>query len=224
MKKLSLELPKYRLMFHYQLVKRRKPLVPEPIVPSIKKVRRKYRTGTLLGKLARHISEHKSIRKFFAGNLAALVVTTSFIPGTSANDFSQADSPVIQSSTSLNTEKSIQFPLEEVRINQGYAFFHPGLDLGSPIGSPVRSIKPGRVIEADYSKYGYGNTILIDHGGSLESRYAHLSKIEVNVGDNVDMNKEIGQVGITGHSTGPHLHIEILQNGKSINPFSLIPR
>ena len=211
-------------MFHYQLVKRRKPLVPEPIVPSIKKVHKKYRTGTLIGKLARHLSEHKSIRKFFAGNLAALVVTTSFIPGTKANDFSQAENVVIQASTNLNTEKSIQFPLEDVRINQGYAFFHPGLDLGNPIGTPVRSIKPGRVVEASYSKYGYGNTILIDHGGSLESRYAHLSKIEVKVGDKVDMNREIGQVGITGHSTGPHLHLEVHQNGASINPFSVLPR
>lgn len=198
--------------------------MPDPIIPSIKKVHKKYRTGTLIGKLARHISEHKSVRKFFAGNLAALVVTTSFIPSTKADDFIQAENTVIHSENNLNTEKSIQFPLEEVRINQGYAFFHPGLDLGSPIGSPVRSIKPGRVIEADYSRYGYGNTILIDHGGSLQSRYAHLSKIEVFVGDEVDMNKEIGQVGITGHSTGPHLHIEVLQNGKSINPFSLIPR
>jgi murein DD-endopeptidase MepM/ murein hydrolase activator NlpD len=224
MKKLSLELPKYRLMFHYQLVKRRKPLVTEPIVPSIRKVHKKYRTGTLLGKFARHLSEHKSIRKFFAGNLAALVVTTSFIPSTKANDFSQVDNPVIQASTTLNTEKSIQFPLEEVKINQGYSFFHPGLDLGSPIGSSVKSIKPGRVIEADYSRYGYGNTILIDHGGSIESRYAHLSKIEVSVGDEIDMNQEIGQVGITGHSTGPHLHLEIHQNGFTINPFSILPR
>lgn len=224
MKKLSLELPKYRLMFHYQLIKRRKPLVPEPIVPSIKKVHRKYRTGTLLGKLARHISEHKSIRKFFAGNLAALVVTTSFIPSTKANDFSQADSPVIQSSTSLNTEKSIQLPLEVARINQTFSFFHPGLDLGSAVGTPVKSIKPGRVIEADYSRYGYGNTILIDHGASLESRYAHLSKIEVNVGDEVDMNQEIGQIGITGRTTGPHLHLEVHQNGVSVNPLSIIPR
>ena len=224
MKKLSLELPKYRLMFHYRLVKRRKPLVPEPLVPTIKNVHKKYRTGTLIGKLARHISGHKSIRKFFAGNLAALVVTTSFIPSTKANDFSQADSPVIQSSTSLNTEKSVQFPLEVVKINQGYSFFHPALDLGSSIGSSVKSIKPGRVIEADYSRYGYGNTVLIDHGGSLDSRYAHLSKIEVAVGDNVDMNQEIGQVGITGHSTGPHLHLETHQNGVSINPLSIVPR
>lgn len=198
--------------------------MPEPIIPSIKKVHKKYRTGTLIGKLARHLSEHKSIRKFFAGNLAALVVTTSFLPSTKANDFSQAVNPVIEAGNTLNTEKSIQFPLEGVKVNQGYSFFHPGADLGSPVGTAVKSIKPGHVVEADYSRYGYGNTVLIEHGGSLESRYAHLSKIEVVVGQEVTMDTKIGEVGMTGHTTGPHLHLEVHQNGVSINPFTIIPR
>ncbi len=224
MRKLSLELPKYRLMFHYQLVKRRKPLVAEPILPSINKVQKKYRTGTLIGKLVRHMSEHKNIRKFFAGNLAALVVTTTLIPTTQASDFSQANDPIIQATNTLTTEKSVQDPLEYLKINQGFSYFHPGIDFGAPIGESIKSIKPGKVVEAGYTRDGYGNTILVDHGNGLESRYAHLSKIEVVVGQDVNMNTEIGLVGITGHSTGPHLHLEIRQNGKALNPFTIIPR
>ncbi len=196
----------------------------EPILPSIKKVQKKYRTGTLIGKFVRHVSEHKNIRKFFAGNLAALVVTTTLIPTTQANDFSQANDPVIQAVNTLTTEKSIQDPLENLKVNQGFSYFHPGIDLGAPIGEPVKSIKRGTVREAGYTKDGYGNSVLIDSGNGLISRYAHLSKIEVTVGETVDMNTEIGQVGITGHSTGPHLHLEVLQNGVSINPLSIIPR
>lgn len=211
-------------MFHYRLIKRRKPLIDEPIFPSMSSIKRRYRTGTLVGKLARYISNHKGVRKLVAGNLAALAITTSFIPVTKANDFSQPEDTIIQAQNTLVTEKAIQYPLEHIKVNQGYSFFHRAIDFGSPVGTPVMSIKPGRVIEADYSKYGYGNTVLIDHGGSLESRYAHLTTIEVSVGQEVNMFTEIGTTGITGHSTGPHLHLEIHQNKIAINPFSILPR
>lgn len=211
-------------MFHYQLVKRRKPLVAEPIIPSVKKVSKKYRSGSLIGKFVRHISEHKNVRKFFAGNIAALAIAGTLIPTTNATDFSTSQNTIIQSQNTLTTEKSVQDPLPFIKVNQGFSYFHPGIDFGSPIGTPIRPVKPGVVIEAGFTKDGYGNTVLISHGNGLESRYAHLSKIEVTVGEEVNMNTEIGLVGITGHSTGPHLHLEIHQNGKSVNPFALLPR
>jgi murein DD-endopeptidase MepM/ murein hydrolase activator NlpD len=213
-------------MFHYRLVKRRKPLLGEPLIPSIKTVNKKYRSGSLAGKFIRHISEYKDIRKIFAGNMAALVILASFLPstGVSAKGSDIGDETIIESQTSLVTERGIQIPLETLKINQGYSFFHPGVDLDGNTGDPIKSIKMGRVIEAGYRHDGYGNMVLIDHGGGLESLYAHLSKIEVTVGEQVDMNTEIGKVGVTGHSTGSHLHLEILQNGKDINPFSILPR
>lgn len=224
MKKLNLELPKYRLQLHFRFVKRRKPLIDASLIPSVKEVNKKYRTGTILGKIARHLGDNKSIRKVFAANLAAVFFASVFIPGVKASSNIPSDDTVIQVQNPIDTQKGIQFPLQNYRLNQGFSFFHPAVDLGAEIGDPIDAIKAGTVIEADYTRDGYGNTIVIDHGLGLTSRYAHLSKIEVHVGENVTTNTEIGKVGITGHSSGPHLHLEIRQNGFPLNPLTVLPR
>ncbi len=226
MKRLSLELPRFRLELKYKFVKRRKPLVSEPLVPSVKHINRKYRTGSILGKFARHFTGHRRARTLFAGGLSAAVILTSFSPFTSvkAKDLSQTDSNVIQATTPLLTEKGIQFPVDNVTINQGFSFYHPGVDLGAPIGTPVKPIKSGVVTFAGYRLDGYGNLIVLNDGKGIESYYAHLSKIEVKQGEAVNTNMEIGQVGVTGHSTGPHLHLEIHLNGVPVNPLFVLPR
>lgn len=229
MKRFSLELPKVRLELHYRLVKRRKPLVDEPIIPSVKAVKRKYRSGTLVARFVRYLSDHKSAKRIFAANLSVIVVAGTLLPsaqvGVKAADFNaQPSETVIQAQNTLITERSIQFPLQTIKINQGYGFFHPGIDLGADIGDPIEPVKAGVVVEAGYETDGYGNTIVIDHGKGLNSRYAHLSKIEVTLGEEVNTNMEIGKVGITGHSTGPHLHLEIRQNGFPLNPITVLSR
>lgn len=227
MRRLNLELPKFRLELRYKLVKRRKPLVPEPLVPSVKTINKKYRSGTVVGKFIRHVSFHKNARKIFAGNMAAMVIATALIPTGNTSSVQAAgiepNEAVIQAQNTLITERSIQMPLANFRLNQSYGLFHPGVDLGAEIGTPIEPVKAGQVTEADYAKGGYGNTVVVDHGKGLTSRYAHLSKIEVEVGQNVTTNTEIGKVGITGHSTGPHLHLEIRQNGFPLNPMSVLP-
>ena len=85
-----------------------------------------------------------------------------------------------------------------------------------------KAFKAGKVVEADYVDDGYGNTVLIDHGQGITSRYAHLSQIEVKAGDSVTTDTEIGKVGVTGHSTGPHLHFEVRIDGVAQNPCSYI--
>ncbi len=208
-----------------KLVKRRKPLLEEPLIPTVSDVKKKYRSGTLIGRFARHISEHKSASKLLAGNFAAIAIVTSFLPSVKTIDVSANGDGIIQAQTQLVTEKSIyQLPLNNLKINQGFSFFHPGVDFGAPIGSPIKPVKSGVVVEAGYTRDGYGNTVLIDSGGNFFSRYAHLSKIEVKVGDKVDINTEIGKVGVTGHTTGPHLHLEIHQDGIAINPLTVLPR
>lgn len=227
MKKFSLELPKYRLQLHMKLIKRRKPLLDEtPLIPTVSDVKKKYRSGTLVGRFARHFSEHKNTRKIVAANFAAFVIASSFLPTVhaSTNNVGVAtDETVIQPQTQLVTEKGIQFPLQNKKINQGFSFFHPGVDLGAEVGDSIKPIKAGIVTEAGYQTDGYGNTVYVDHGNGLGSRYAHMSKIEVKVGDKVTMDTEIGKVGLTGHTTGPHLHLEIHQNGTVINPLTLLP-
>jgi len=207
-----------------KLVKRRKPLLDEPLIPTVSDVKKKYRSGTLIGRFARHFSESKNTRKLVIGNLAAFVVATSFLPTVRPNTVLASDETVIQPTTQLVTEKGIQLPLSYLKINQGFSFFHPGIDMGAEVGDPIKPIKAGIVTEAGYETDGYGKTVYIDNGNGLGSRYAHMSKIEVKVGDKVTMDTEIGKVGLTGHTTGPHLHLEIHQDGVAINPLTVLPR
>lgn len=99
----------------------------------------------------------------------------------------------------------------------GSVAFHAGIDFRSPSGTNVTATAAGRVINADYTG-GYGNMVEIDHGRGLTTRYAHLSRIDVKVGQTVAKGEVVGEVGSTGRSTGPHLHYETRVNGAAINP------
>jgi len=96
--------------------------------------------------------------------------------------------------------------------------FHEGIDISANVGSEVFSTAQGRVVKIMYSKYGYGNRIVIQHGYGFETLYAHLGTITVKKGQWVRKNQIIGTVGNTGRSTGPHLHYEIHKNGEPRDP------
>jgi murein DD-endopeptidase MepM/ murein hydrolase activator NlpD len=95
--------------------------------------------------------------------------------------------------------------------------FHAGTDFRADRGTPVFAVGAGKVTYARRHN-GYGNSILVDHGGGLITRYAHLKKIEVAEGDTVTGAQKIGQVGATGRATGPHLHFEVRLEGRPVNP------
>lgn len=95
--------------------------------------------------------------------------------------------------------------------------FHGGMDFRARTGKPVQAAGAGKVVTAGRSG-GYGLMVEIDHGNGITSRYAHLSKLLVSAGDNVDAGKRIGLAGSTGRSTGPHLHFEVRRGGKPANP------
>jgi murein DD-endopeptidase MepM/ murein hydrolase activator NlpD len=225
MQKISLELPKYRLQLDLKLVKRRKPLLADsPILPTKATVNKKYRTGTFVGRLVRYFADHKSIRKVFAGSFAFVAILASFTPQATKIQAEGSDATIIESQTNLITQKGMQYPVDSVHINQGYSFFHPGVDLGDDIGTPVKPVMPGIVAYAGWDHSGYGNLVVLTHKNGFDSYYAHLSKIEVATGEMVDMNTEIGKIGVTGHTSGPHLHLEIHQNGVSLNPLTVLSR
>ncbi len=94
---------------------------------------------------------------------------------------------------------------------------HTGLDIATASGTPVTPIASGTVTYAGY-KGSYGNLVIVSHGNGIESYYAHCSKIFTAVGQTVDRSTVISAVGSTGNSTGPHLHLEIRQNGNTLNP------
>ena len=104
--------------------------------------------------------------------------------------------------------------------------FHTGIDIsgagqGTINGATVVAANAGIVRVTNWSHSpgrGYGIFIIIDHGGGISTLYAHLSNITVNVGDTVERGQAIGNVGSTGWSTGPHLHFEVRESGRAVNP------
>lgn len=95
--------------------------------------------------------------------------------------------------------------------------FHSGMDFSANVGTPVYATGNGVVRKAGWEGL-YGNCIQIDHGFGYVTRYAHLSKIDVRVGQKVVRGETIGKVGTTGKSTGPHLHYEVMVKGQIVNP------
>jgi murein DD-endopeptidase MepM/ murein hydrolase activator NlpD len=98
---------------------------------------------------------------------------------------------------------------------------HKGVDIRAPFGSPVKAMAKGEV-EFAGRRGGFGNCVMIKHGNGFETLYGHLSKIGVAVGQKIDIGQQIGNVGSTGRSTGPHLHYEVHKNGQQINPQSFL--
>jgi murein DD-endopeptidase MepM/ murein hydrolase activator NlpD len=94
---------------------------------------------------------------------------------------------------------------------------HTGIDFRGTIGEPVRATASGTVTVAGWSG-GYGRMVEIDHGNGLATRYGHLSEIEVKAGDKIKSGQQIGRLGSTGRSTGPHLHYETRINGEAVDP------
>jgi len=106
-----------------------------------------------------------------------------------------------------------------VRIDPflGAPAMHTGLDLHGETGDPVRATADGTVIAAGWNG-GYGRVVEVDHHNGLSTRYAHLSSIDVRVGQSVKSGQIVGKVGSTGRSTGPHLHYETRLKGEAVDP------
>ena len=128
---------------------------------------------------------------------------------------------------SLAKALPISAPLGSYQLRSGFGIrrdplngreeFHPGLDLSAPLMTPVYATAPGIVTYAGW-RPSYGKIVEIDHGNGISSRYAHLHRYTVLVGEQVRAHTQIGYVGTTGRSTGPHVHYEILVNGEPQNP------
>ena len=98
---------------------------------------------------------------------------------------------------------------------------HKGLDIKGPMGAPVKAMAKGEVAWAG-PRGGFGNCIILKHGNGFETLYGHLSKILVSSGQQIEIGQQIGNIGSTGRSTGPHLHYEVHRNGQKINPESFL--
>lgn len=118
-------------------------------------------------------------------------------------------------------------PVEGVRLTSDFGMrwhpvigghrMHKGLDLAGPVGTPVHAAADGVVGRADWFG-GYGLYVQLEHGGSIETRYGHMSRLNVAAGQMVHKGDVIGYIGTTGRSTGPHLHYEVRVGGVAVNP------
>jgi murein DD-endopeptidase MepM/ murein hydrolase activator NlpD len=113
-------------------------------------------------------------------------------------------------------QRPIDAPLGD-RYGPRGASFHAGLDFPAPTGTAVTAAASGRVVFAGYDD-GWGNTVQLDHGNGLRTRYAHLSSMAVGVGATVAAGGLVGRVGATGSATGPHLHFEVTIRGANADP------
>jgi len=103
----------------------------------------------------------------------------------------------------------------------GYTATHKGLDFAAPEGTAVNSVAAGLVTFAG-DRAGYGNMVEINHGNGMVTRYCHNEKLLVKQGDMVRKGQELALIGSTGHSTGPHLHFEVVKNGVQVDPMRFI--
>lgn len=124
-----------------------------------------------------------------------------------------------------NNAVSFAWPTSTKSITQGYSSRHSGLDISDSKKEPIYASAAGFVEVSGFQSNGYGNTIIINHGSGFKTRYAHASELTVQAGDYVEKGQQIGKQGNTGRVrgiTGIHLHFEIIQNGKKVNPLKYV--
>lgn len=108
-------------------------------------------------------------------------------------------------------------------ISQGFAGYHPAVDIAGWTGAPVLAADSGYVVVAGWDSSGYGTSVVIDHGNGYQTLYAHLNDYYVQPGTNVTKGQQIGEMGCTGNCTGPHLHFEVRDGTIQRNPYGFLP-
>jgi len=182
--------------------------------------------GSDLGVFLRRILRHFNWRQAIGVNLAGLAFFAGIIVPQSQEALAslevtrETQETIIIVDTSAST---YQWPLKQFGFSQPFSYYHPGVDLTDPIGTPVYPIDEGQVSWVEFLPYGYGHHVLVSHQSGIKSLYAHMSGVFVKAGDQVLKNTAIGQVGITGLSTGSHLHLEIYHNDIPTNPLEVLP-
>ena len=108
-------------------------------------------------------------------------------------------------------------------LSTKYSYYHPAVDIATGLSMPIHSIAQGKVTMVDYGFWGLGHSVTISHLGGFESTYGHMGRIFVKTGQDITTGNTIGEVGLTGHTSGPHTHLEIKKDGKYIDPLTILP-
>lgn len=147
---------------------------------------------------------------------AIIAARTSSTPNAGGGPGANVDAPPSASGLIWPTSGPVTSP-----YGPRWGRLHAGIDIGAPTGNPIYAANAGRVVMGCGS--GYGNCVLVDHGGGFVTLYAHQSAVYVSDGQQVSRGQNIGAVGCTGSCTGPHLHFETRVNGSAQNPMNYLP-
>lgn len=213
----------FRFRLRFQLTKKR----PERgFIGKIIKDVSNIRAGSKISRFARYTFERNNIRTLLGRNLVFLAVVSGVAAPTAGTSFNGQPevNMIIIADQPLSTEVVVQYPVNPAKVNQGYRLFHPGIDFEGITGDSIKPIMKGTVVKTDQSRFAYGNSVVVNHDNGYQSMYAHLSKIHVRAGEEVDTRSVVGEVGSTGRATGDHLHLEVYKEGKTVNPLTVLPR
>lgn len=108
-------------------------------------------------------------------------------------------------------------------LSTRFSKYHPALDIATGLGMPIYPIIKGVVTEAGRDFFGLGNFVTVVHEKGFQSKYAHMGKVYVKVGQEVKHDNILGEVGMTGRTSGPHTHLEVTHNGSYIDPQTILP-
>lgn len=182
----------------------------------------KTRKSNPVSKMLRPLFEGRKFKSFFGVQMAgfAVVLGLATYP---AHAFNYANTRAVYVDGAIDspvvTETSFVFPLDDYGVSQEYQRFHPGIDLTASVGAQIKVIDSGVVAEVKYFRYGYGHYVRVVHERGYESLYAHMGRVGVSDGDKVEKDSVIGEIGLTGWTTGPHLHFELIKDGRYVNPW-----
>jgi murein DD-endopeptidase MepM/ murein hydrolase activator NlpD len=186
-----------------------------------------YRGSNRVSRIVRKYIERLPFRQFLGLQLTGVAFFGAIIMPQATDLVSQARVEQAKNQTIIEvvptTESKLQWPLTRFGLSQQYSAFHPGIDMTSPVGTPIHAVAGGKVEVKEESSVGYGRHVIVQHEDGVTSLYAHLSKFDVDKGQTVTKDTVIGEIGSTGWSTGDHLHLEIYQNQASVNPLEVLP-
>ncbi len=203
------------------------------MITAFKRLIKKQRVGrfsqsTAFTLLTKPLWQHEKIRTLVGAPLVAAAITGASLAAPQVDTLSAWDisqSPTVIPGYSANSEHTFLLPVTQLTgISQYFHAGHPGIDFRAPLRSDVVAMDNGVVTEIVDSTVGYGRHVYIQHEDNRVGLYAHLGLIMVNIGDEVRAGDKIGEIGMTGWTTGPHLHFEVRAESGAINPIPLLSK
>ncbi len=108
-------------------------------------------------------------------------------------------------------------------LSTPFSSWHPGVDIADGFGAPIHPIADGKVVETTYGFWGLGHYVVVEHEQGIRSTYGHMGRVFTAVGEVVNQSSIIGEIGMTGNTSGPHTHLEITKDGRYIDPLTVLP-